>query len=233
MSILRLLASDGFLSVNKHIARIVGLDAAVLLAELASAHNYFESREQLTADGMFFETVEHIQENTTLTQYQQAKAVKILSDAGILETKKVGIPAKRYFFINEEAVLNILDYKKSKNLITGDEKTSSLDDKKLDCNNNKENNKQNNKVSRFVPPTVEEVAAYCKERNNDIDAEHFVDFYSSKGWKVGNSKMTDWKAAVRTWEHRDKQTTGTGYNKQTKAEELDGFYAMANEWAKT
>ena len=89
------------------------------------------------------------------------------------------------------------------------------------------------KNSQFVPPTVEEVAAYCKERNNGIDAEHFVDFYSSKGWKVGNSKMTNWKAAVRTWEHRDKQTTGTGYNKQTKAEELDGFYAMANEWAKS
>ena len=230
MSILRLLALDGFLSVNKHIARVVGLDAAVLLAELASAHNYFESLEQLTPDGMFFETVEHIQENTTLTQYQQAKAVKVLSDAGILETKKIGIPAKRYFFINEEAVLNILDHKKSKNLITGDKKTLSLEVKKLDCNNNKENNKQNNKVYRFVPPTVEEVAAYCMERNNGIDAEAFIDFYSSKGWKVGNNKMQDWKASVRTWERRRKQT-GTGYKKQTKAEELDGFYTMASEWA--
>ena len=60
MSILRLLALDGFLSVNKHLARILGLDAAVLLAELASAHNYFESQDQLTPEGMFFETVERI-----------------------------------------------------------------------------------------------------------------------------------------------------------------------------
>jgi len=231
MSILKLLASDGFLSVNKHIAQIVGLDAAVLLAELASSYNFFEAIEQLTPDGMFFETVERIQVNTTLSQYQQAKAVKVLSDAGILETKKVGIPAKRYFRINEDVLIGILNHKSSKNLITGDEKTSSLDVKKLDCNNNRENNKQNNKVYRFVPPTIEEVAAYCRERNNGIDAEQFVDFYSSKGWKVGNNKMQDWKAAVRTWERRRKQT-GTGYKKQTKAEELDGFYAMANEWAK-
>jgi len=231
MSILKLLASDGFLSVNKHIAQIVGLDAAVLLAELASSYNFFEAIEQLTPDGMFFETVERIQVNTTLSQYQQAKAVKVLSDAGILETKKVGIPAKRYFRINEEVLIGILNHKSSKNLITGDEKTSSLDVKKLDCNNNKKNNKQNNKIYRFIPPTVEEVADYCRERNNGIDAEQFVDFYSSKGWKVGNNKMQDWKAAVRTWERRRKQA-GAGYKKQTKTEELDGFYAMANEWAK-
>lgn len=226
MSILRLLASDGFLSVNKHIARIVGLDAAVLLAELASAHNYFESREQLTPDGMFFETVEHIQENTTLTQYQQAKAVKVLSDAGILETKKIGIPAKRYFFINEEAVLNILDYKKSKNLITGDEKTSSQETKKLDCNNKESNKKDNNKDNRvaFTPPTLNEVSAYCRERQNSVDPEKFIDFYQSKGWMVGRNRMKDWKAAVRTWEKRSKEISNQ------KSQELDSFYAMAAEF---
>ena len=226
MSILRLLASDGFLSVNKHIARIVGLDAAVLLAELASAHNYFESRDQLTADGMFFETVEHIQENTTLTQYQQAKAVKVLSNAGILETKKIGIPAKRYFLINEEVVLNILDYKKSKNLITGDEKTSSLEVKKLDCNNKELNNKNNNKDNRvaFTPPTLDEVSAYCRERQNSVDPEKFIDFYQSKGWMVGRNRMKDWKAAVRTWEKRSKEISNQ------KSQELDSFYAMAAEF---
>lgn len=55
-------------------------------------------------------------------------------------------------------------------------------------------------------PTVEEVAAYCRERGNNVDAERFVDFYASKGWKVGNQPMKDWKACVRTWEKReDKQ----------------------------
>lgn len=54
---------------------------------------------------------------------------------------------------------------------------------------------------RFVPPTVEEVAAYCRERQNGIDPEAFVDFYMGKGWLVGKSPMKDWRAAVRTWEH--------------------------------
>lgn len=57
---------------------------------------------------------------------------------------------------------------------------------------------------RFVPPTIEEVKAYCKERNNHVDAERFIDFYESKGWMVGKNKMKNWKACVRTWEQRDK-----------------------------
>lgn len=56
---------------------------------------------------------------------------------------------------------------------------------------------------RFSPPTVEDVSAYCKERKNRVDAQRFVDFYASKGWKVGQNPMKDWKAAVRTWEQRD------------------------------
>lgn len=49
-------------------------------------------------------------------------------------------------------------------------------------------------------PTMDEVKAYCRERNNRVDAERFVDFYTSNGWKVGKNPMKDWKAAVRTWE---------------------------------
>lgn len=72
---------------------------------------------------------------------------------------------------------------------------------------------------RFTPPTVEEVAAYCRERGNQVDAQMFVDFYASKGWKVGSSPMKDWKAAIRTWEQREegKKKPAAGW-KLSKAE---------------
>ena len=57
----------------------------------------------------------------------------------------------------------------------------------------------------FSPPTVQEVKDYCEQRNNSIDAEYFVDFYTSKNWMVGKNKMKDWKACVRTWERNSKQ----------------------------
>jgi len=59
------------------------------------------------------------------------------------------------------------------------------------------------KTAKFVPPTVSEVADYCRERNNNVDAERFVDYYTSNGWMVGKVKMKDWKSAVRTWEKKD------------------------------
>ena len=74
-------------------------------------------------------------------------------------------------------------------------------------NNNIKSNSNNNSHARsprerkpFIPPTVEEVAAYCQERGNTVDPETFVDFYTGKGWMVGKNKMADWKASVRTWE---------------------------------
>ena len=63
---------------------------------------------------------------------------------------------------------------------------------------------------RFVPPTVEEVAAYVQMRGSRVDPQGFVDFYESKGWMVGKNKMKDWKAACRraeSWERWEKKST--------------------------
>ena len=57
----------------------------------------------------------------------------------------------------------------------------------------------------FVAPAEEEVKAYCKEKGyTHVDAEAFIAFYQSKGWKIGTSPMKDWRAAVVTWEKRHK-----------------------------
>lgn len=69
-------------------------------------------------------------------------------------------------------------------------------------NDSLQNHQSNNK--RFTPPTYDEVDFYCCERGNTIDPQAFIDYYTSNGWKVGNVPMKDWKAAVRTWERREK-----------------------------
>ena len=58
---------------------------------------------------------------------------------------------------------------------------------------------------RFVKPSIDEVAEYCRERGNAVDPNRFWNFYESKGWMVGKSKMKDWKACVRTWEKPDQR----------------------------
>lgn len=58
------------------------------------------------------------------------------------------------------------------------------------------------RATRFTPPTVDEVAEYAREKGWEawqFSPERFVDFYTSKGWNVGNNPMRDWKAAARGW----------------------------------
>lgn len=72
----------------------------------------------------------------------------------------------------------------------------------------------------FTKPTLEEVKNYCKERNNGINPEHFIDFYESKNWMIGKNKMKDWKAAIRTWEGRNKKEVPNWFDKTNQMEEL-------------
>ena len=60
--------------------------------------------------------------------------------------------------------------------------------------------------ARFSPPAYEEVQDYCRERNNGIDPQHFLDYYTANGWTQGKGQsIRDWKAAIRTWEGREKK----------------------------
>ena len=69
-----------------------------------------------------------------------------------------------------------------------------------ESNSNPNPNTNRRAGAHFIPPTVEEVQAYCQERGNDVDPQRFIDYYTANGWLVGKNKMKDWKACVRTWE---------------------------------
>ena len=73
-----------------------------------------------------------------------------------------------------------------------------------DKDKDEDKDKDKDEIKRFAPPTPEEVRKYCLERGNHVDPDVFVDFYASKGWKVGNQPMKDWRACVRTWEKEDR-----------------------------
>lgn len=80
--------------------------------------------------------------------------------------------------------------------VTNDNESKSIE-KEIDIEIEKEVCKPQ---KRFAKPTLDEVKAYCQERNNGVDAEKWYNYYSANGWKVGKNPMKDWKAAVRTWE---------------------------------
>lgn len=89
-------------------------------------------------------------------------------------------------------------------------------DNEYEYDNDNDLLKENTKRKVFSTPTVDDVRAYCLERNNKVDPQQFVDFYESKGWMIGKNKMKDWKAVVRTWERSETKTRQGETAKLTK-----------------
>jgi hypothetical protein len=103
---------------------------------------------------------------------------------------------------NENKRANTSEYECIPNDTKNTDKDKDKDKDILKENNTTINSsvKEKPTTSRFYPPTLDEVKAYCDERRNLVDPEKLFDFYSAKGWMVGKNKMKDWKAAIRTWE---------------------------------
>lgn len=144
MNILSLIASDSFITVNKELIKQVGLDAAVLIGELASEHNYWTQNKGITPDGYFFSTIENMEEKTSLSGHQQRQALKKLEEIGVVTVKIMGLPAKRYVKLHDEQVLKIFKTKDLNNLMTGGKENKELGLKKSNRNNNINNNNINN-----------------------------------------------------------------------------------------
>lgn len=101
-------ASNNYGLYNKTLAKKIGLHESIFLGEIISEYDYWNRMHSLTDDGYFYSTVENVMESTTLSDYQQRSIIKHLVELKILNVKVAGMPAKRYFRINEEQFYAIL-----------------------------------------------------------------------------------------------------------------------------
>ena len=130
----------------------------------------------------------------------ELKMIEVLDDATIYMTEVNKLIGSESW--SAERVRRYRD--KQKLLQCNADVTSCNEEKEIEKETDKEKDKEVIKPQkRFIKPTIEEVEAYCQERNKGVDAQRWYDHYSSNGWKVGKNPMKDWKAAVRTWERSD------------------------------
>lgn len=143
----KLLATDGFIQVNKYLIKVLGLHEAILIGELVSEYNYWKSEDKLI-DDMFYATRESIEDNTGLNAYMQRKAFSHLEDLGLITVVKQGMPAVNYYKLNFDNIVNVLEHsevvnnKCSKNLTSSGVNFKEQEVKNLHLNNNNNNNKQ-------------------------------------------------------------------------------------------
>lgn len=165
-------ASNNYGLYNKTLAKKIGLHESIFLGEIISEYDYWNRMHSLTDDGYFYSTVENVMESTTLSDYQQRSIIKHLVELKILDVKVAGMPAKRYFRINEEQFYAMLleddgDTSNGTDLTSSKETcykdlteltTSSKESKEQDLNSVKTNNnnipltnKNNNIVLTAAP----------------------------------------------------------------------------------
>lgn len=202
MGILQLLASRNYITVNKDLIKIIGLEEAIILGELASEYNYFFDKEELD-DGYFYSTVENIEKNTSLSEYKQRRAINSLKDKNLLDIKIKGIPAKRYIKINEEQVMNLLNINFFNNLSASSLKIKELDTEKLKRNNNiinKNNNKNKyNIYGEFKNVKLsDEEYEKLKDKNLLPYIEKLSSYIASKGKKYKSHYAT-----ILTWSRKE------------------------------
>ena len=106
MDIISLLASDNYIVVNKDIIKTYGINTALLIGEIASEYNYYLKNNLLDEDGMFYSTIENIEENTGLSRHQQKTSLEELKELEIIDIVIKGMPAKRYIKLNIENLTN-------------------------------------------------------------------------------------------------------------------------------
>lgn len=200
MILTSLLSSSSFIMTNKILIKSVGLDAAVLLSELCSEYNYWEQKGELYQNMWFFSTRENIEENTGLSEHKQRMAINILIKKDLIETKKMGIPCKIYYKLNEQnilknyeetrkkcsegaenSVVENLDNKTSKDSTSSNEKSEQQDVQKLNINNNNNYNNNKNNENHTHAETEETKNQFAKtvfmtqEEYNDLINQYGVD----------------------------------------------------------
>ena len=116
MNAYELLSRDNYLTINKIVAKKIGIAATALLSELCYRRQYLERSGKLTEDGFFYATVESIQEELPLSEYEQRKILTSLEELEVVTVEKRGIPAKRFICINEDALIELLTESTQNNL---------------------------------------------------------------------------------------------------------------------
>lgn len=157
-SLIELLSINGYIPVNKDLAKLVGINEAIIIGELISEYRYWKQNKGLTEEGYFYSTIENIEKNTTLNEFSQRKAIKKLCNLQILNVVRRDVPAKRFFRINFELLEEILLGKSHE---TRPLKTKDLDPYDLRTNKNNNNNKE------VVEEVVNDLGAFAHlNRNN-------------------------------------------------------------------
>lgn len=190
MGLVSMIASNNYIVVNKQLARAFGLEEAVILGELASEMEYWQQRGELR-DGYFYSTIENVKDSTTLSAKRQRSALNALKDAGIVDVKLAGLPAKRYMRINEKQLAQILLNNDSESGEASCAETDELGTPKRQGNNNKNKSNKNSNNQEIYIAVLDYLNTKAKTnyKASSKATQQHINARLAEGYKVEDFKM--------------------------------------------
>lgn len=200
MSIIELIASDNYIAVNRDLIRLLGLEGAVVLGELASQHRYWKNNNGLTDDGYFYSTSDNIEKSTGLKEARQRAVIKKLVSQKVIDVKLKGLPATRHFKINEVQLLSMMQNSSNQLSGTSSAKIEELEQPKSQINKKeltKTNNKNDNNIYHEIIEHLNTKAhtafkASSKATQSQIHARLAEGFTADDCKTVIDKKCAEW-----------------------------------------
>lgn len=140
MNYVKLLSQNAFWTVNKHLAKYLkSNDAALLVAHFLSL------QEEVFGGNPFYQQQQRVLDELNMKLPTLRKIVKQLQSENLLVVDKRGLPAKHYYYIDQQVLHKIvsLDLHKSAAL---DLTYSESQRKELNKNNSEENNLEEKEI---------------------------------------------------------------------------------------
>jgi hypothetical protein len=167
---MRLIASNNYLTINKDMIKLIGLNNALVLSELCSEFNYYQKENKLI-DNMFFSSQENISNNIGLSKRQISESVNFLEKKGLIKTKLKGLPAIKHYEIIECEIMQLLNVDKCNTSVA---KNDILELQKTTLNNNKLNN--NNYKEKNILLSINNNI----QKNDDVEKKSIFKIYQSQ-----------------------------------------------------
>lgn len=177
-AIKHLLLANSYWALSKPLVYALGLETAFLLCNFAEAEN-------LSKNGWFYQTIKTVEEKTTLSRRKQDRCIEQLTELGILETKVMGVPAKRHFRINYSKVEEIM-FANCTNKFVRNEQTRVSEPNKQECAKRTTNKELNNKEPSNKEPNIKEYGPAKAEPS--IPYKKIIEYLNSKTGRQFNFK---------------------------------------------
>ena len=205
---------------NTKIAKQYGLEESILLENIYFWVKKNKCNNQNYHNGKYW-TYNSIKAFSALFPYMSEskiyRALKNLEENGLIEISDFNenrYKRPSWYTLTEKALKLYNDKDLFQNetstfqneISTFQNEISSITDNKQQIENTDNKQQIKKTAKRFTIPTLEEIQDYCNERQNKINPEYFLDYYTARDWKFNNGgKMKDWKATIRNWERLEQQ----------------------------